>query len=104
MRHSLTKTLSQMKKILRTTLSFLLASGIFLSLGAGVVLFMIKHEVMSFEMTIKNISKSLMQIEQEIVILTSEWTYLTRPERIEKLLHHLKGFSALDACQIVKKV
>lgn len=96
--------LKKIKKVLCTTLSLLLATGLLLIIGMGVMLFIIKHEVMSLEITIKNVKRSLSLLEQEITILTSEWTYLTQPERMEKMMHHLKDLAPLRAAQIVKKI
>ena len=99
------KRLQTAKKVLRTTLSLLLVLGVLLSAGSGVVLFLIKHEVMRLERTLKVIQRSFIRVEQDITLLTSEWTYLTRPERIEKIVkHHLKTLMPLYGAQIVKKV
>lgn len=57
-----------------------------LSLTSGALLFHIKHKVLSLEQSIKVVSKKLLDTKEHLSVLKAEWSYLTHPKRINKLI------------------
>jgi cell division protein FtsL len=48
-------------------------------------LFYVKHVVANLENNLASLHKSIKSDKEEIHVLTAEWTYLSRPERIKQL-------------------
>lgn len=48
-------------------------------------LFYVKHVVANLEDDLAALNKSIKADKEEIHVLTAEWTYLSRPERIKQL-------------------
>lgn len=80
----------------------LLFFSLVLAFISGGFLFRIKHEVLSLERTIKDMSTAIASNKEEIGILNSEWSYLTNPKRIGSLAkRYLTGFQTLQQDQLV---
>ena len=48
-------------------------------------LFYVKHVVSNLENDLASLNKSIKSDKEEIHVLTAEWTYLSRPERVKQL-------------------
>ncbi len=48
-------------------------------------LFYVKHVVANLETDLTSLNKSIKSDHEEIHVLTAEWTYLSRPERVRQL-------------------
>jgi len=48
-------------------------------------LFYVKHVVANLETDLTSLNKSIKSDKEEIHVLTAEWTYLSRPERVKQL-------------------
>ncbi len=59
---------------------------IMVAMISGGVLFKIKHEVMALERSIKHMNQQLHQTKERLTLLKAEWSYLTHPGRIHKLV------------------
>jgi hypothetical protein len=71
---------------------------IILAIFSRFVLFNIKNEVVVLENSIRDISCSIAQTQEEICVLSSEWSYLTNPARVNNLVKRY-----LTKAQILKK-
>ena len=48
-------------------------------------LFYVKHVVANLETELSSLHRSIKSDKEEIHVLTAEWTYLSRPERVKQL-------------------
>jgi hypothetical protein len=65
--------------------------------AVGYAMFQVKYEVMQQEQTLAGINKQIIEDREQIRVLNAEWSYLTRPSRIEELsvrFLHLNGMSS----------
>ncbi|HEY1507004.1 MAG TPA: hypothetical protein VGF92_22070 [Stellaceae bacterium] len=65
--------------------------------AVGYAMFQVKYEVMQQEQTLAGLNKQIIDDREQIRVLNAEWSYLTRPNRIEDLsarFLHLNGISA----------
>ncbi len=65
--------------------------------AVGYAMFQVKYEVMQQEQTLAGINRQIIDDREQIRVLNAEWSYLTRPSRIEDLsvrFLHLNGMSS----------
>jgi cell division protein FtsL len=67
----------------------------------GWAMFQVKYEVMQQEQSLARLNKQIAEEREQIRVLDAEWTYLTRPARLEQLANRFLGLSAMSAAQIV---
>ena len=58
---------------------------VLLVIAVGYAMFQVKYEVMQQEQTLGGLNKQITDDREQIRVLTAEWSYLTRPSRIEDL-------------------
>jgi hypothetical protein len=69
--------------------------------AVGYAMFQVKYEVMQQEQTLAGINKQIADDRDQIRVLDAEWSYLTRPSRIEQLAGRFLHLSDMSAAQIV---
>lgn len=70
--------------------------------AAGAFLFRTKHEVLALEKTLRETTYALGETREKIVVLKSEWSYLTNPKRIQQLIRrYLPHFHPLKQDQLL---
>jgi hypothetical protein len=65
--------------------------------AVGYAMFQVKYEVMQQEQTLAGLNRQITDGREQIRVLNAEWSYLTRPARIEELsarFLHLNGVSS----------
>ena len=55
------------------------------SLGAAFWLYQLKFETRRMQSRVQQLDQLIEKAENDIAVLRAEWSYLTRPERIERL-------------------
>ena len=63
-------------------------------------LFYVKHIVANLEEDLASLHKSIKSDKEEIHVLTAEWTYLSRPERIKDLANKYLDLAPTKSAQI----
>lgn len=69
--------------------------------AVGYAMFQVKYEVMQQEQTLAGINKQIADDREQIRVLDAEWSYLTRPNRIEQLAGRFLHLSGMSSAQIV---
>jgi hypothetical protein len=70
--------------------------------AAGAFLFRTKHEVLALEKALRDTTYGLSQTREKIIVLKSEWSYLTNPKRIQQLVRrYLPQFQPLTQHQLM---
>jgi hypothetical protein len=72
-----------------------------LVIAVGYAMFQVKYEVMQQEQTLAGINKQIADDREQIRVLDAEWSYLTRPSRLEQLAGRFLQLSSINAAQIV---
>jgi hypothetical protein len=68
---------------------------------SGAFLFKVKHHVLGIENNLKTVCSQLNQAKEDLNLLRTEWTYLTHPKRIHRLVcEHLPQLQPLQQTQI----
>lgn len=67
----------------------------------GYAMFQVKYEVMQQEQTLASLNKQIADDREQIRVLDAEWSYLTRPSRLEQLAGRFLHLSSINATQIV---
>jgi hypothetical protein len=81
----------------RTTLIWLLVTS---ALGFG--LYQIKYEVQSQEEQLARINKQILDNEEAIQVLSAEWSYLNRPDRLAEMARRYLEMSPLAPAQFTQ--
>ena len=71
----------------------------FLSIAAGVWLFVVKHQVQALEGELQRLERAVVEEQEAIHVLTAEWSYLNRPARLDELGRRLMGLSPMTSAQ-----
>jgi hypothetical protein len=71
-----------------------------LVLAAGFATFKVKYAVQNIEDQLTRVRKQTVAEQQEIRVLTAEWTYLTQPERLAELNRRFIGLQPISAKQL----
>jgi len=69
--------------------------------AVGYAMFQVKYEVMQQEQTLAGINKQIADDREQIRVLNAEWSYLTRPSRIEELSVRFLHLSGVNSAQIL---
>lgn len=72
-----------------------------LVIAVGYFMFQVKYEVMQQELTLASLDKQIATDREQIRVLDAEWSYLTRPSRLEDLAGRFLHLSDMNAAQIV---
>jgi len=71
-----------------------------LVLAAGFTTFKVKYAVQDIEDELNRVRRQTIAEQQEIRVLTAEWTYLNQPERLAELNRRFLGLGAITARQL----
>ena len=69
--------------------------------AVGYAMFQVKYEVMQQEQTLAGINKHITDDREQIRVLDAEWTYLTRPARLQQLADRFLHLQGVSSAQIV---
>jgi hypothetical protein len=69
--------------------------------AVGYAMFQVKYEVMQQEQTLAGLNAQIMDDREQIRVLNAEWSYLTRPSRIEDLSARFLHLDGVNAVQIL---
>jgi hypothetical protein len=75
-----------------------------LVLAAGFTTFKVKYAVQDIEDELNRVRKQTVVEQQEIRVLTAEWTFLTQPERLADLNRRFLGLAPIAAKQLQRTV
>ena len=67
----------------------------------GVSMFLIKHEVQVLDAKLDKLHHDIMTHQENILILTAEWSYLNQPGRIERLARRYADYRPTETKQII---
>ena len=70
-------------------------------IAVGYAMFQVKYEVMQQEQTLASLNKQITEGREQIRMLDAEWSYLTRPSRIEDLSGRFLHLNSMSASQIL---
>jgi hypothetical protein len=69
--------------------------------SVGYAMFQVKYEVMQQEQTLAGINKQIIEDREQIRVLNAEWSYLTRPSRLEELSGRFLHLTGMTSAQIL---
>jgi hypothetical protein len=69
--------------------------------AVGYAMFQVKYEVMQQEQTLAGLNKQIVEDREQIRVLSAEWSYLTRPARIEELSARFLHLNSMSSAQIL---
>src|SRR6266852_1460938 len=75
-----------------------------LVLAAGFTTFKVKYAVQDIEDELNRVRKQTIAEQQEIRVLTAEWTYLNQPERLADLNRRFLALAPIAAKQLQRTV
>ena len=67
----------------------------------GVSMFLIKHEVQILNAKLNQLHHDILTQQENILILTAEWSYLNQPSRIEGLARRHSDYRPTETKQII---
>ena len=67
----------------------------------GVTMFLIKHEVQILDAKLHQLHHDILTHQENILILTAEWSYLNQPSRIEGLARRHSDYRPMETKQII---
>jgi hypothetical protein len=70
-------------------------------IAVGYAMFQVKYEVMQQEQTLASLNKQITDGREQIRMLDAEWSYLTRPSRIEDLSARFLHLNSMSSSQIL---
>jgi hypothetical protein len=70
-------------------------------IAVGYAMFQVKYEVMQQEQTLASLNKQITDGREQIRVLNAEWSYLTRPSRIEDLSARFLHLNGMNSAQIL---
>jgi hypothetical protein len=73
-------------------------------LAAGFTTFKVKYAVQDLEDQLNRVRRQTIAEQQEIRVLSAEWTYLTQPERLADLNRRFLGLAAIAAKQLQRSI
>lgn len=73
---------------------------LFLGLGGGIGLYLLKHEVQAMEANLAETRRQTFADHQAIHVLKAEWTYLNEPSRLKGLAERYLGMEPMSATQV----
>ena len=75
-----------------------------LVLAAGFTTFKVKYAVQDIEDELSRTRRQTIAEQQEIRVLTAEWTYLNQPERLAELNRRFLGLAAVTTKQLQRSI
>jgi hypothetical protein len=75
-----------------------------LVLAAGFTTFKVKYAVQDIEDELNRVRRQTIAEQQEIRVLTAEWTYLNQPERLAELNRRFLGLASITARQLQRGI
>src|SRR5258708_27420791 len=75
-----------------------------LVLAAGFTTFKVKYAVQDIEDQLNRVRRQTIAEQQEIRVLTAEWTYLNQPERLAELNRRFLGLAPIAAKQLQRGI
>jgi len=75
-----------------------------LVLTAGFTTFKVKYAVQDIEEELNRVHRQTIAEQQEIRVLTAEWTYLNQPERLTELNRRFLGLASITARQLQRSI
>ena len=69
--------------------------------AVGYAMFQVKYEVMQQEQTLAGLNRQITDDREQIRVLNAEWSYLTRPARIEELSARFLHLNGMNSTQIL---
>jgi cell division protein FtsL len=69
--------------------------------AVGYAMFQVKYEVMQQEQMLAGINKQITDDREQIRVLNAEWSYLTRPSRVEELSARFLHLGGVNSIQIL---
>src|SRR5579863_10308020 len=75
-----------------------------LVLAAGFTTFKVKYAVQDLEDELGRVRRQTIAEQQEIRVLTAEWTYLNQPERLAELNRRFLGLASISLKQLQKGI
>lgn len=73
---------------------------LFLGLGGGIGLYLLKHEVQAMEANLAETRRQSYADQQAIHVLKAEWTYLNEPSRLKSLAERHLSMEPMSATQV----
>lgn len=80
---------------------FLSVIFVFSSFLLGILLFQVKYQVVSLESRLQTVEKKIAECNEAIKVSHAEWSFLTQPERIQKLSGRFLSLKPLLHSQVV---
>ena len=77
---------------------------VLLVLATGFTTFKVKYAVQDIEDELNRVKKQTIAEQQEIRVLTAEWTYLNQPERLADLNRRFLGLAPIAAKQLQRNI
>lgn len=74
---------------------------VFMASVVGFGLFQLKYEVMKLESQHKQIRRSIKNTHEAISILNAEWSHLTSPDRLQKLVEKHLAIEPVSGSQLI---
>ncbi len=75
-----------------------------LVLAAGFTTFKVKYAVQDIEDQLNRVRRQTIAEQQEIRVLTAEWTFLNQPERLAELNRRFLGLTPIAARQLQRSI
>ena len=75
-----------------------------LVLTAGFTTFKVKYAVQDIEDELNRVRRQTIAEQQEIRVLTAEWTYLNQPERLTELNRRFLGLASITTKQLQRSI
>jgi hypothetical protein len=75
-----------------------------LVLTAGFTTFKVKYAVQDIEEELNRVRRQTIAEQQEIRVLTAEWTYLNQPERLTELNRRFLGLASITTRQLQRSI
>ncbi|HXS39561.1 MAG TPA: hypothetical protein VN766_05200 [Stellaceae bacterium] len=72
-----------------------------LVLAVGYAMFQVKYEVMQQEETLAQLNRQITDSRERLRVLGAEWSYLTRPARLDGLAQQYLDLTPISAAHIV---
>jgi hypothetical protein len=69
--------------------------------AVGYAMFQVKYEVMQQEQTLAGLNRQISEGREQIRVLNAEWSYLTRPSRLEELSARFLHLNDMNSAQIL---
>lgn len=73
------------------------------ALAAGFVLYSLEHRMRAGERTIARLNNEIIEEREIVRLLHAEWSFLTRPARLERLARDHAGMKPMQSWQVVEE-